>query len=96
VSENPAIIHQGGAIQPCPAGARGIPATPSHIAAAARRPARSFYFAWMPAMLTASPHKAMSAAIIAVGLSREILPKKPVEARDVPAAQRFLARRLLY
>ena len=37
---NPAIIHQGGAIQPCPAGARGIPAMPPRVAAAPR-PARA-------------------------------------------------------
>src|SRR5262249_24683825 len=53
VSE-PAIIPQRGAIRPCPG------RTP-------RR--RLLYFGWMPAIVTASPHKAMSAAIIAANSS---------------------------
>src|SRR5262249_40882221 len=54
----PAIIHQRGAIRPCPG-------------RAPRR--RLLYFGWMPAIVTASPHKAMSAAIIAAN-SLGVLP----------------------
>src|SRR6516165_1724355 len=68
VSE-PAIIHERGAIRPCPRRPAASLQRRRALPPPSRPLAPLLYFAWTPAILTASPHKAMSAAIIAANSS---------------------------